>query len=326
MFPTRLAAALAALFLPAAATTQDAAFRTFGSALTAQANYTQPGFDVARTCNARNTWQIGAGWDGWAVSNPSVGVPTGDSFGAWTFRAGACAVQGMQLLCNATFGLLWVRDFELHYTTDATPSLGGNWLPVTGVGVNVAGATIAGNRVTYPTFPLPNLSDLRITFASVNATGIRLHVFYPGGTGGGGNFVISEVTFDTVVPGHTTVGSATTCAGNLGLSVNGRPLLGDAAFAWQGTNAPANGLGVLFRGTSTLPGAIPLLGIDVWLAPTGAFGVTTLANDWGAWTVGLPLPAQPSLAGFVVAGQCIWLEACGPAGFTSTAAGTITLQ
>lgn len=138
--------------------------------------------------------------------------------------------------------------------------------------------------------------------------------------------MVTEVTFDTTVPGHVVVGSATTCAGNLGLSVNGRPLLGDAAFAWQGTNAPANGIGVLFLGTGTLPAAVPLLGINVWLNPTGALGVTTLANDWGAWAVGFPLPAQPSLAGFVVATQGIWLETCAPAGFTSTAASTITLQ
>lgn len=177
-------AAIAALFLAGTAATQNAAFATFGSALTAQANYNQPGFDVVRTCNTHNSgasWQLSPGqFDGWAVMDPGLGVPSGDSYAAWTFRAGTSAVQGMQLLCNAAIGGHWVRDFELHYTTDATPSLAGNWLPVTGISPSVPGAAIAGSRVTYPTFPLPNLSDVRLAFAPVNATGIRLHVFFPG--------------------------------------------------------------------------------------------------------------------------------------------------
>lgn len=320
----------AAVLFAGTATSQAAAFGTFGSALTVRANYSQPGFDVARTCNARNagaSWQLSTGqFDGWAVTDPSLGVPSGDSYAAWTFRAGSSSVRGMQLLCNAAIGGHWVRDFEVHYTTDPTPSLAGNWLPVTGISPSVPGATVAGSRVTYPTFPLPNLADLRITFAAINATGIRLHVFSPGGTGSGGNFVITEVTFDATVPGFVAVGGATTCAGPLGLSVNGRPRLGDAAFAWQGTNAPANGLGAMFLGTNTLSAALPLVGIAIWLDPTGAISVTTVANDWGAWTVGLPLPAQPSLAGSVLAAQTVWLEACAPAGLTSTAAGRITLQ
>lgn len=310
---------------------QSQAFATFGSALIASANFEQNGFTAAATCNGVNagaSWLLSpAQYDGWAVA----GNTGGHNYCSWAFHGGPRTVAAIQLLnaypLASQYGVHWLRHFALDYTTDPQPSLASAWQPLTSLAASVPGAAINGNVVVYPGSPgTPNLADLRITFAPEQATAIRLHAFPNGGTGQSDNFVITEVTFATTVPGFASHGAATTCSASLRLAVNGRPALGDAAFAWQSWAAPAGGLGVLFLATGVLPGPVPVLGIDVWIVPTQAVGLTVVSSSWGTAETPFPLPGTPGLAGVQVAGQAIWLEACAPQGFTASAAGVITLQ
>lgn len=312
--------------LPAQSPTYD----TFGSALSAAASFSQNSFSAAATCNGVSG---GASWilspnnyDGWAVAPAS----NSDHYIAWTFHGGSRQVSSMQLRSDygftAQYGAHYVRHFAIDVTTDAVPSLAGTWQPVAVLQVAPAGATVAGNEVTYPVAGYPNLTDCDVQFQPVTATGVRLRVFAQGGTGQNANFVLTEVSFATVVPGLAIYGSDTNCAGTRSLTVNGPPRIGDSAFAWQAPNAPVGGLGLLFVSTAALPAAIPVLGIGVWINPIGALGLTTLASTWGTAETPFPLPNNASLVGFQVAAQLIWLESCGAQGFTASHAGLITLQ
>lgn len=314
----------AAQLLPA----QNQAFNTFGSALAAEASFNQGGFRVERTCNGLNAgpnWVVAPNeYDGWAVAG-SPAQPRA----AWAFRGGARTVQAMQLLSNygfaAQYGLHYINDFTIAYTQDPSPTLAGStWTAVSVQSLSVPGGSFIQNRVTYPTSPLPNLADLRVTFAPVLATAVRLLVVQ--GTGLSGNIVLTEVSFDTSLPTFVNAGTGAGCAGTMRLSVNGPATLGSNDFAWQSWGAPAGSLGVLFFGGSLLPQAVPVLGFDLWLNPSGAVGVTNVANSWGNVETLFPLPAQPSLAGFVLAGQGVWLQGCGSSGLVATDGGAVTLQ
>jgi hypothetical protein len=224
------------------------------------------------------------------------------------------------------YGVHYLRHFAIDVTTDAVPSLSGNWQPVVLQQVAPAGASVVGNEVTYPVSGYPNLANCDLQFTPVAATGVRLRVFPQGGTGSNGNIVLTEVSFATVVPGLLGYGTDSSCAGARSLTVNGVPRIGDAGFAWQAPRAPVGGLGLLFVSTAALPVALPALGIGIWVSPAGAIGLTSTASTWGTAETAFPLPNNPGLIGFQVAGQYVWLEACAPQGLTASSAGLITLQ
>ncbi|MCU0867286.1 MAG: hypothetical protein MUC36_26180 [Planctomycetes bacterium] len=316
-----------ALLLSAIAA-QSPSYDTFGSALSAQASFSQFGFSAAATCNGVSggaSWILGPNqYDGWAL----FGAYNVDNYIAWTFRGGSRVVSRMQLRSDygfvAQYGALYVRHFAIDVTTDAVPSLGGNWTPVVLQQVLPAGATVAGNVVTYPVTGYPNLENCDVQFAPVAATGVRLRVFPQGGTNS--NIVLTEVSFATVVPGLLGYGTDSSCAGARSLTVNGVPRLGDAGFAWQAPRAPVGGLGLLFASTAALPAAVPALGIGIWISPAGAVGLTTVASSWGTAETPFPLPNNAGLIGFQVAAQYVWLESCAAQGLTASSAGRITLQ
>ena len=321
---------LSCVFLLPALVAQSPTYDTFGSALSAQTNFAQNGFSAAATCNGVSG---GASWifpsnqyDGWALA----GASSLDNYIAWTFRGGSRLVSGMQLRSDygfaAQYGVHYLRHFAIDVTTDAVPSLAGNWQPVALQQVAPVGASVAGNEVTYPSSGYPNLENCDLQFTPVAATGVRLRVFPQGGTGQNGNIVLTEVSFATVVPGLLGYGTDSSCAGARSLTVNGVPRIGDAGFAWQAPRAPVGGLGLLFVSTAALPVALPALGIGIWISPAGAIGLTSTTSTWGTAETPFPLPNNSGLIGFQVAGQYVWLESCASQGLTASAAGRITLQ
>lgn len=318
------------LLLPSLAA-QSPAHATFGSALTPLWYLGGLFFSGPATCNGVSggtSWTLpGGSFDGWSPASLAA-----DYHIAWVFRGGSRVVDAIQLRADyggpALYGPNYLLHYSLDYTTDPAPQLlGGTWLPLTLTAAVPAGAVLTGNEVTYPTVGYPVLNDTNIQFQPVAATAVRLRVFPNGGTpASSGNYVLTEVSFATTVPGLVLYGNDSSCAGSRTLTVNGVPQLGDAGFAWQAPRAPVNGLGLLFVSDAALPAALPVFGIDVWIAPATALGLTTTANAWGTAQTPFPLPGNPALVGFQVAGQYVWLEACGPNGLTASGAGRITLQ
>ena len=321
---------LSCVFLLPALAAQSPTYDTFGSALSAQANFAQSAFSAAATCNGVSggaSWTLSPGnFDGWALA----GTVSFDNYIAWTFRGGSRVVSRMQLRSDYGFvaggGPHYLIHFAIDVTTDAVPSLAGNWQPVALQQVAPVGASVAGNEVTYPSSGYPNLENCDLQFTPVAATGVRLRVFPQGGTGQNGNIVLTEVSFATVVPGLLGYGTDSSCAGARSLTVNGVPRIGDAGFAWQAPRAPVGGLGLLFVSTAALPVALPALGIGIWISPAGAIGLTSTTSTWGTAETAFPLPNNSGLIGFQVVGQYVWLESCAPQGLTASAAGRITLQ
>lgn len=319
-----------ALLLPSLAA-QSPAHATFGTALTPLWYLGGLFFSGTATCNGVSggaSWTLPSGYpDGWSPASLAA-----DYHIAWVFRGGSRVVDAIQLRADyggpSVYGPNYLLHYSLDYTTDAAPQLlGGTWLPLTLTAAIPGGATLNGNEVTYPTVGYPVLNDTDIQFQPVQATAVRLRVFPNGGTpASGNNYVLTEVSFATTVPGLLNYGSDSSCAGARTVTVNGVPRLGDAGFAWQAPRAPVNGLGILFLSDGALPAALPVFGIGVWIAPANALGLTTTVSTWGTAETPFPLPNNPTLVGFQICGQYVWLEACAPGGLTASGAGRITLQ
>jgi hypothetical protein len=124
-----------------------------------------------------------------------------------------------------------------------------------------------------------------------------------------------------IASGASTAG----CLGALRLAPTAAANAGNTAFGIACTRTPANALAVWGLTAGALPAPLPLLGVDVWLDPTG-FLITSSAvgNGLGTMRVGIPLPAGAPI-GFTFAAQALVLDPCGSQGFTASDALTVTV-
>lgn len=121
------------------------------------------------------------------------------------------------------------------------------------------------------------------------------------------------------------------CNGPAAVGVLAWPQVGNPAFALTCGNAPASALGIAGLGLAPLPAPVGVLGIDLWLHPTGLVLLTVFADAAGSVTLPLPIPAQPTLAGLQFVNQYAFVEAPGPApcplqGWSASNALTVTIQ
>lgn len=178
-------------------------FNIHTTALSSVANWEQASFSAAETINGEIAAEGAAvvrpgvpdAWDGWAVSP----YHTSSNSILWSFNAGMTAVSAMQLL-NVYNPNEIIHTFSLWYTTDSNPNLNSNFIAMTGISL-VNGNTgtamnpiITGSKIDTSASPQRNY---HVFFSSVNATAIRLNSYPNSGTWNG-NFVLSEVSFQSV--------------------------------------------------------------------------------------------------------------------------------
>jgi hypothetical protein len=96
-------------------------------------------------------------------------------------------------------------------------------------------------------------------------------------------------------------------------------------FAVVCTRTPPGALALWGGSAGVLPAAFPLLGVGIWIDPTGLVIIGGTANGLGAARAPIPLPASVPI-GVSIGVQCIVLDACGPQLFTASDALTIIVQ
>ncbi|HET6202991.1 MAG TPA: hypothetical protein VFI25_09350 [Planctomycetota bacterium] len=134
---------------------------------------------------------------------------------------------------------------------------------------------------------------------------------------------------DLLPAGVSKYGTSTPgCAGPLPMGVSSLPQVGNASFAVTCQNAPSSGIG--FFGLSLLPQvpAIPLAGFLIWISPFSPLflEIPVGSNALGAAEVPIPIPNDPSLAGFGVFIEFLWADSCAPGGFSNSNALAILVQ
>lgn len=117
----------------------------------------------------------------------------------------------------------------------------------------------------------------------------------------------------TAVPafGGANFGTATAGCSGLPRSVaTSRPRVGNADFAVGAIRATATGSGILWLGTIPRSTPFRLLGVDLWLDPTGPnVQVGIPGGPLGFSRVPLPIPASASLGNRQLFFQTIWTQA-----------------
>jgi hypothetical protein len=120
--------------------------------------------------------------------------------------------------------------------------------------------------------------------------------------------------------GNSTPG----CNGDLLLCSSGPSVINYNDYRLVCTRTEPNGLVFWGASAATLPSALPLLGVDVWLDPTNLILVGGVADALGSASVSIPIPGNVS--GFAFAAQCVAFDACGPQGFTASNAMIVIVQ
>lgn len=160
--------------------------------------------------------------------------------------------------------------------------------------------------------------NLNGTFGDSSST---LHATSSGQVTFTANTLALAPTLLPIATGTSTAG----CLGALALMPTGAAQVGNLGFGIACTQTPPSAIAVWGLSTGTLPGSFPLLGVDIWIDPTGLLLTTTaIANGLGALRLGVPIPATAPL-GFTFATQALVLDPCGSQGFTASNALTTFL-
>lgn len=177
----------------------------------------QGGFDSTQTHDGVFA-VIGGPENGWATLGNAGNI-------VWAFER-AQSVESMRIFTGDNGGAHDIGRYDLYYTTDEAPSIGGNWLaiddieyvPGFGTGavanhINITNNEIRMNATGSYVSSHPNTAgsivsyELALGNVPANATGIRMQAIEEAGmpsNGPGlasnGNFVVSEVEFFTTPP------------------------------------------------------------------------------------------------------------------------------
>lgn len=129
-------------------------------------------------------------------------------------------------------------------------------------------------------------------------------------------------------------GGTSDCRGRIGMWANGSPRIGNAAYGYLTTNAPADAAGVLLQGGPPDIAGSDLLGIGALIHVTfGAISTRLVFSDHlGACFMPEPVPSAAGLVGLPVYVQTLWqvdpAHTCttSTAGFVSSVGLTSTVQ
>lgn len=114
------------------------------------------------------------------------------------------------------------------------------------------------------------------------------------------------------------------CDDDLKLSMSGPSVVSYADYRVVCTRIPPNSLTLWGASGGTLPGPLPVLGVDIWVSPTNLVAVSGMSDALGMADVNLAIPA--GIAGFTFAIQCVAFDPCGPQGFTASDAQIVIVQ
>lgn len=172
-------------------------------------------------------------------------------------------------------------------------------------------ATVVGNTSSF---------DFPVTPGALFATA-------RGGTDG----FVSRL--DMLPTGVTRAGAASPgCSGSLAIGITRMPRVGASDLQLTCNGVPPAALGVLLLGTARSVTPVRLLGVDVWVdLGTLFFAPTTSSDNFGACRTPLPLPADPTLAGFGFTAQFLWggptsPPPCPPLGVSASDALDVVVQ
>lgn len=202
----------------------------------------------------------------------------------------------------------------------------------------------SAQQLVYSTF-LGGGSDDYPYALSVDATGVATLVGFTGSanfptTPGAWGTTFNGVNdafltrLDMLPTGARMFGTSSPgCNGPLAIGVTSMPRIGKLTFMMTCNNAPPLTTGVLLLGARGLASPIRVLGVDVWVDPTGAWFLSPPAssNHLGAAYFALPLPQNPWLVNQEVDAQFVWLgphsaPSCSPLGVSASNALEITIQ
>ena len=124
------------------------------------------------------------------------------------------------------------------------------------------------------------------------------------------------------------------CRGRIAMSANGSPRLGNTAYGYRVTNAPANAVGVLVQGgPANVTGGDPFgLGVRLHLGIGLATTRLAFSNQVGECFLLESIPSNPGFVGLPVYVQTIWqadlANTCSPSlvGYVSSTGLTSTVQ
>ena len=127
--------------------------------------------------------------------------------------------------------------------------------------------------------------------------------------------------------GLALFGSGTSsCAHAPTMTASQLPVIGNAGFAIGSAGGPSQGLWVHALTLARLPGAIPALGVAIWLDPTPPVASTFgFGTPLGTSRSALPLPPNPNVGGLQLFAQAFWFDPCGAQGMTSSQGLAITI-
>jgi hypothetical protein len=139
-----------------------------------------------------------------------------------------------------------------------------------------------------------------------------------------------HASFDpSLPPGVASYGSSTPgCSGPLAVGAERTPRVGEGDFAVTCRGAAPDATGFVCFSGAALSQPLLLQGVWLWidLANPVVFSWVVGADSSGRARAQLPIPSVPAFAGISLSAQFGWLDACGPAGFASSDALTLTIQ
>ncbi|HEX5051975.1 MAG TPA: LamG domain-containing protein [Planctomycetota bacterium] len=119
-------------------------------------------------------------------------------------------------------------------------------------------------------------------------------------------------------PGELAYGYGSGCHNNALAAVGALANLGNAAFSFVGTRAPAGAPGFLLLSTSSLPVPFPIFGVDVFVDITVGVLAFVPANVLGTGQIDFAIPNDPTLLNFALASQFAWLDGSCATGFSAS--------
>jgi hypothetical protein len=132
-------------------------------------------------------------------------------------------------------------------------------------------------------------------------------------------FAANTLALQTIATsGAWNFGAGTGCRTTGLAAVPAVATVGNAAFGFVGTRAPAGQGGFALLALATLPAPFPILGIDVLVDLNAGVSLFLFANAIGTSSVVVAIPADPSFVTVSLAAQYVWLDTTCPNGLSAS--------
>lgn len=127
-------------------------------------------------------------------------------------------------------------------------------------------------------------------------------------------------------PGALGYGTGSGCRTNALSAIAALANLGNSGFAFVGTRAPNNFIGLSMLSFAGLATPQPILGTDLLVDLSLGITQWVQASQLGTCTVPLAIPADPAYTGISLHAQYLWVDPTCPAGMSASNAVVVILQ